>query len=68
MEGIVMAPHLLRARIVCKSFIPFMTLAKRIEVFWLELPHQEVEIWLDHREINMVMLVTSLAPDDYLSL
>ncbi len=42
--------------------------ADRIETFWLERSHQEAESWLAHREINMVMLATSLAPDGYLSL
>ena len=46
----------------------YTPLAERIETFWLEQPHQEAESWLVHREINMVMLATSLAPDGYLKL
>ncbi len=46
----------------------YTPLAGRIEAFWLEQPHQEAESWLAHREINMVMLATSLAPDGYLRL
>ena len=46
----------------------YMPLAERIEAFWLEQPHREAESWLAHREINMVMLATSLAPDGYLKL
>ena len=34
----------------------------------LEQPHRAAESWLTHREINMVMLATSLAPDGYLKL
>ncbi len=46
----------------------YMPLAERIEALWLEQPHREAESWLAHREINMVMLATSLAPDGYLKL
>ena len=46
----------------------YMPLAERIEAFWLEQPHREAESWLAHREINMVMLATGLAPDGYLNL
>jgi len=50
------------------ALVPYAPLAERIETFWQEQPHQEAESWLDHREINMVMLATSLAPDGYLNL
>ena len=50
---------------VLRQYSPW---ADRIETFWLERPHQEAESWLAHREINMVMLTTSLAPDGYLML
>ena len=46
----------------------YIHLAERIEAFWLEQPHRAASSWLDHREINMVMLATSLAPDGYLRL
>ena len=39
-----------------------------IENFWLEPDHQSVKPWLEHVDINNVMLVTSLAPDGYLQL
>jgi len=39
-----------------------------IETFWLESNHRESNTWSEHRDINMVMLATSLAPDGYLSL
>jgi hypothetical protein len=50
------------------ALVPYAPLAERTETFWQEQPHQEAESWLDHREINMVMLATSLAPDGYLNL
>jgi hypothetical protein len=46
----------------------YTPLAERIEAFWFEQPHRAAESWLAHREINMVMLATSLAPDGYLQL
>jgi hypothetical protein len=43
-------------------------LIEKIERFWLEPKNQDVLSWTDHRDINMVMLATSLAPDGYLDL
>jgi hypothetical protein len=37
-----------------------------IERFWLEPEHRFVNSWLEHADINNVMLATSLAPDGYL--
>ena len=39
-----------------------------IEAFWLQSPSRQSESWLAHRDINMVMLATSLAPDGYISI
>jgi hypothetical protein len=57
--------HLHSRLAVLSQYTP---LAENIETFWLERPHREAESWLAHREINMVMLATSLAPDGYLKL
>ena len=38
------------------------------KMFWLENANREAESWRAHRDINMVMLATSLAPDGYLTL
>ena len=46
----------------------YTPLAESIETFWLERPHRDAENWLAYREINTVMLATSLAPDGYLRL
>ena len=43
-------------------------LAKTIEGFWLEPENRRVESWMEHRDINQVMLATSLAPDGYLKI
>jgi hypothetical protein len=43
-------------------------LREDIEMFWLERTNREANTWTEHRDINMVMLATSLAPDGYLTL
>jgi hypothetical protein len=39
-----------------------------IEQFWLQPASRECNTWKDHRDINEVMLATSLVPDGYLTL
>ena len=46
----------------------FHQIAGLIEDFWSEPEHQSVNSWLEHADINNVMLATSLAPDGYLCL
>ncbi len=46
----------------------YVPLADLIERFWLDDRNREAESWTEHREINMVMLATSLAPDEFLTL
>jgi hypothetical protein len=41
-------------------------LSDRIEDFWLTAENQRSVSWISHRDINMVMLATSLVPGDYL--
>lgn len=43
-------------------------LASDIEAFWLDPGHQRSPTWIDHFDINTVMLATSLAPAGYLVL
>ena len=44
------------------------SLIEPIEAFWNEPVHRDNSTWMDHRDINTVMLATSLAPDGYLGL
>jgi hypothetical protein len=46
----------------------YQSLSEAIEMFWLEKANREASSWTEHRDINMVMLATSLAPDGYLTL
>ena len=48
-----------------KRYVP---LAARIERFWLDPTHQAVPSFTEHRDINEVMLATSLAPRGCLDL
>jgi hypothetical protein len=45
----------------------YLPLGETIERFWLDGANREAESWREHREINMVMLATSLAPDGFLT-
>ncbi len=51
-----------------EMLLPFTPLVEMIESFWLEGTNREAKSWLDHRDINMVMLATSLAPDGFLTI
>jgi hypothetical protein len=48
-----------------KEYAP---LIERIESFWLEASNREADSWAEHRDINGVMLATSLFPDEYLTI
>ena len=48
-----------------REYLPFRD---SIEQFWRVLNSQESAAWVEHREINMVMLATSLAPSGFLSI
>jgi hypothetical protein len=46
----------------------YLPLRTEIEAFWLLPYHREVPTWIEHADINDVMLATSLQPDGFLSL
>lgn len=45
----------------------YQPLAEKIESFWLADANRSAASWTEHREINMVMLATSLAPEGFLA-
>ncbi len=51
-----------------QSLMQYMPLSDTIETFWIEPANRQTGNWKEHRDINMVMLTTSLAPDGYLTL
>ena len=50
-----------------KQFKKYDSVIHDIESFWLNPEHQRCKTWLDHIDINEVMLATSLAPEGFLS-
>ena len=46
----------------------YLPLREHIERFWLVPANQEPASWTDHRDINRVMLATSLAPEGFLGI
>jgi hypothetical protein len=51
-----------------ESLMEYVPLSGQIESFWRNPAPQRSAGWRAHRDINMVMLATSLAPEDFLSL
>jgi hypothetical protein len=51
-----------------KTLSRYARLSEIIETFWLERINRESDSWIAHRDINMVMLATSLAPEGFLKL
>jgi hypothetical protein len=58
--------HDLQERV--ETLMRYAPLAEIIETFWLEPAHRESSSWVEHPDINMIMLATSLAPDGYLTI
>jgi hypothetical protein len=50
-----------------KALSRYAGLKETIETFWLEPKNRESESWTAYRDINMVMLATSLVPDGFLT-
>jgi hypothetical protein len=51
-----------------ESLMRLTPMGEMIEKFWLDTANRKASTWIEHRDINMVMLATSLAPDGYLTL
>lgn len=50
-----------------ESLMGYGRFIETIEQFWLEPANRETGSWTEHRDINWVMLATSLVPDGFLS-
>jgi hypothetical protein len=55
---------LLRRRV--ETIMAYLTLSEKIDRFWMDEANRGTDSWTEHREINMVMLATSLAPREFL--
>lgn len=51
-----------------EALLQYMPLAEMIETFWVDSKNREAGSWLEHRDINMVMLATSLAPEGFVTI
>jgi len=49
-----------------ESLMNYMPLGKQIEEFWIKDKNRKSQSWIEHQEINMVMLATSIIPDGFL--
>ncbi len=49
-----------------EELMGYMPLGEKIEQFWIDGKNREASTWTEHREINMVMLATSLEPNGFL--
>ena len=50
------------------ELMEYLPLGKTIEQFWMDDRNRQASTWIEHREINMVMLATSLAPNEFLTI
>jgi hypothetical protein len=57
-----------KARTQLQALIQYVPMRDEIESFWRDPEHRRVSTWSEHRDINEVMLATSLAPDGFLVL
>lgn len=51
-----------------EDLMEYVPLGDAIERFWTEAENRKAATWTEHREINMVMLATSLAPGEFLAI
>ncbi|MCG6534335.1 MAG: hypothetical protein L7F78_06510, partial [Syntrophales bacterium LBB04] len=57
-----------RLSLQMKKFGLYAPLSESIETFWLDAQNRKAQTWIEHLDINSIMLATSLAPDSYLEL
>ncbi|MBW2225185.1 MAG: hypothetical protein JRF54_13410, partial [Deltaproteobacteria bacterium] len=49
-----------------QALAPYVALGSDIKSFWLDPEHRETNAWTEHRDINEVMLATTLVPAGFL--
>lgn len=60
--------HVERLNSTLENLLKYYPMTEYIRDFWLKVEHRSVSTWLDHADINNVMLATCLAPDSFLSI
>ena len=63
-KGVFRGEHNLEHRV--DALMGYLPLGVMIETFWLDDENRRSPTWLEHQDINMVMLATSLEPGAYL--
>jgi hypothetical protein len=53
---------------VVDDLLAYGLFAEQIQNFWSDTTHRQNSTWTDHRDINTVMLATSVAPQSYLQI
>jgi hypothetical protein len=61
-------PRSSKVRARLEDLLRHASLRADIETFWLDARHQSAPSWTEHRDINEVMLASSLAPEGCLAL
>ncbi len=56
------------AQTLLQALLRHVPVGRAIESFWLDPGHRRASTWAEHRDINEVMLATSLAPEGFLVL
>ena len=51
-----------------KSLLRYKPIGENIDKFWLNDENRKQSSWTEHQDINMVMLATSLAPNEFLTI
>ena len=57
-----------RTKALLAGLAPHLPLGEGIESFWLDPAQRQARTWLEHLDINEVMLATALIPDGFLTL
>jgi hypothetical protein len=65
-QGLFSRRGMLRGQI--EELREYAPLKEKIEQFWMDDGNRRSNTWLEHQEINMVMLATSLAPERFLTI
>ena len=60
--------HGAKLGLLLEALRPYVALAETIESFWMEPDQQAFRSWVENRDINEVMLATSLLPEGYMRL
>jgi hypothetical protein len=55
-------------RLQLRKLMQYVPVGERIESFWRTPEHRRSLTWSEHRDINEVMLATSLVPEGFLVL